>query len=292
MEMNHPERLDRTNELGIVIRDVHEDWEYRACLELQKATWGNCPEETIYRTTMIISQKVGGITAGAFDKENHLLGLVFGLTGIREGHLAHWSHLLAIREDLRGKGLGRRLKLYQRRRLLDMGCRVMFWTYDPLVARNAHFNLNRLGASVSEYILDMYGADPGDKLSQGIGTDRFIVKWRLDEEHVVQLIDGKKRSDTSISSDMPVVNTRPENGDFLPFDGELIEQPQIRIEVPENILSLQQSDIELASLWRTSTRRAFLFYMNKDYHIHRFFRDPMSRRCFYILIKNKYHHEQ
>ena len=75
-----------------------------------------------------------------------MLGFVFGMTGVQDGRLVHWSDLLAVRPEARDRGLGRRLKLYQRSLVAELGVTRMLWTYDPLVARNAHLNLNALGA--------------------------------------------------------------------------------------------------------------------------------------------------
>ena len=270
----------------ISFREFHEDREYQACVDLQKETWGEDVEEVIYRTTMLISQKVGGIAAGAFDADNRLIGLVFGLTGQKDSRPAHWSHILAVREDARGQGLGRRLKLYQRELLLKKGVEVMYWTYDPLVARNAHLNLNRLGVRISEYVLDMYGEDPGGTLSQGIGTDRFIVEWRMTDERVVQILSAKSDKDMQSFFNIPVVNTTVGKDELpIPSDNPLPDDPKVRVEVPQDILLIQNTSVKLAGRWRENTRRVFTHYFNGGYSVEAFFRDPESHRCFYVLQK-------
>jgi chorismate synthase len=263
--MTSQERQTTDQGLDITLREVREDWEYQACVDLQKATWGDCPGEIIYRTTFIISQKVGGITAGAFDAENRLLGFVFGLTGVQNG---------------------RRLKLYQREWLLDMGVEIMQWTYDPLVARNAHFNLNRLGARINEYVINIYGETTGDILSKGIGTDRFIVEWRMAEEHAVNTIQGKREKAHRASVDVPILNTAMDKeGTLIPVDNSLDEHPAVRVEVPENILAIQNTSLDLAARWRANTRRVFTHYLHRGYGVDSFYREPDSQRCFYVLKK-------
>src|SRR5205085_3600896 len=137
------------------------------------ATWGESFAEAVPGSILKICQKVGGVAAGAFEVggEERLLGFVFGLTGVRHGRLAHWSHMLAVLPEARDLGLGTRLKLYQRDLLLPLGVESVLWTFDPLEARNAHLNLNRLGAEVLEYVEDMYAGELGSELSKGIGTD-------------------------------------------------------------------------------------------------------------------------
>src|SRR5262249_22936157 len=98
---------------------------------------------------------------------------------VRSGRIVHWSHMLAVDPAARDHGLGTRLKLYQRELLLPLGVEAVEWTYDPLEARNAHLNFNHLGAGVAEYVPDMYREERGSELWRGIGTDRFVVAWRI-----------------------------------------------------------------------------------------------------------------
>lgn len=270
----------------LTLRQFHEDWEYAACVELQQHAWGEGFEECVPVGILKISQKIGGITAGAFDADGKLVGFVYGLTGVKEGHLVHWSDMLAVREEVRDLGIGRRLKLYQRDMMLELGVETIYWTYDPLVARNAHLNINRFGAEIDEYVLDMYGDDLGSTLSRGIGTDRFIVAWHISEERVRRIISGGIHIDTNEFAQLPVVNTViREDGSPFPIQGELIIKPSVRIEVPFDILDIQNKSLDSAGLWRTNTRRVFTFYMDRDYKVNAFYRDLKSDRCFYVLTK-------
>jgi predicted GNAT superfamily acetyltransferase len=164
---------------NITIRHLRSSEELDACVELQRAIWGRAFSEAVPRTILLIAGKLGGIVAGAFDGER-LVGFVFGLTGLRDGRLAHWSDMLAVDPTCRDRGIGGQLKTFQREAVLALGVTEMYWTYDPLVARNAHFNINRLGAEVVEYVTDMYGTT-GSALHGDIPTDRFVVRWRLTE---------------------------------------------------------------------------------------------------------------
>src|SRR5215210_1930783 len=144
---------------GVTIRDLQTLEEYLACCELQEETWGRGFSERVPAAILRVSQKIGGVTAGAFAPDGQMIGFVFGMTGLRDGKPAHWSDMLAVREHARGHHLGDRLKHFQRERVRALGCELMLWTYDPLVARNAHFNINRLGAMPVEYVTDMYGSN-------------------------------------------------------------------------------------------------------------------------------------
>ena len=89
---------------------------------------------------------LGGVAAGAWDERGSLIGFVFGITGIEGGRPVHWSDMLAVRPAFRDVGLGWRLKIYQRRVLLERGVRSCYWTFDPLESRNAYLNFSKLGA--------------------------------------------------------------------------------------------------------------------------------------------------
>ena len=164
-----------------IIRPFASRADYDACVRLQRDTWGEHFVDVVPATILMVSQQVGGVSAGAFDADGRLLGFVFGISGIRDGELVHWSDMLAVRPEARGAGLGKRLKHFQREQLLERGIRRMLWTYDPLVARNANLNLNGLGARPVEYVVNMYG-DTRSPLHAGLDTDRFIVEWRLDQQ--------------------------------------------------------------------------------------------------------------
>ncbi|MGH9428441.1 MAG: GNAT family N-acetyltransferase, partial [Terriglobia bacterium] len=130
--------------------------DYDACVRLQQETWGAGFTENVPATILKVSQRIGGVTAGAFDKSGAMAGFVFGLTGWKNGKPVHWSDMLAVKPELRNSGLGRILKLYQRELVIPLGIKEIYWTFDPLVAKNAHLNLNKLGAEVFEYVPDMY----------------------------------------------------------------------------------------------------------------------------------------
>jgi predicted GNAT superfamily acetyltransferase len=122
-----------TDELEL--RDLTTQDDLEQCIALQRATWGNDFRELVPPAVLQIAQKVGGIAAGAFEPEGPLVGFVFGLTGVREGRPVHWSHMLAVREDLRDRGVGQLLKLHQRARMQSIGVESVLWSFDPLVGR-------------------------------------------------------------------------------------------------------------------------------------------------------------
>ncbi|MEE8142321.1 MAG: GNAT family N-acetyltransferase [Planctomycetota bacterium] len=259
----------------IELRSLKSEADYRQCVALQRETWGENFLEVIPPTMLIASQQVGGICAGAFDNGGQLLGFVFGICGPRQGRLVHWSHMLAVHRHLQGHGLGRRLKSYQRDQLLEMGIATVYWTYDPLVARNAHLNLNRLGARPIVYEENIYGEDTGSEL-HSLGTDRFVVEWRLSDPEVERALNSGLSVDESTVGAAPVVNPEAQVTEFS-------LQPSVRVEVPFDIQRVQDESVEVAHRWRSSTRQAFVRYLTEGYSVVGFHRETGSQRCFYVM---------
>jgi chorismate synthase len=270
---------------GITIRHVQTHAEFVACVALQSATWGAGFSEMVPATILKISQRLGGVTAGAFTADGTLVGFVFGMTGVEDGALVHWSDMLAVRAGLQNHGLGRRLKAFQRDAVRAIGVTRMYWTYDPLVARNAHFNINRLGARVSEYVPDMYGRDTGSAMHSGVGTDRFIVVWPISSDGGVTPAAGPANG--RASHDAPVLNEGAADGrpvDVARFDATL--PPAVRIEIPPDIARVQVESLADAVRWRASTRQAFQWALAHGYHVDWFEHGASSGRDFYRLSRD------
>ncbi|MEE8583595.1 MAG: GNAT family N-acetyltransferase [Acidobacteriota bacterium] len=281
------------------IRPLEGYAEQLLCLHLQSETWGEDFAECVPPSIQQIVQKMGGVVAGAFEPDGRLAAFVLGFTGLRKGRVAHWSHMMAVRPELRDQGLGRRLKLYQRQALVRMGVETMYWSFDPLVARNAHLNLNRLGAAVDEYIEEMY-AGMNSSLHEGLGTDRFVLEWDLTSARVEELARqgqaggrgpgaGGKGDEAGLQDAEqmgPVVNARlAEDGALLPDGPDLSATGPLRVEIPSDIHQAKQAFPEAGRLWRSCTRRAFQHYLRQGYRVQGFQRDPVSNRCYYLLSK-------
>jgi len=253
-------------------RPLTTEVEYEACVDLQRATWGSDFRELVAPALLKISQKIGGVCAGTFH-DGKLLGFVYGLAGYVDGQPLHWSHMLAVREDHRDQGIGKMLKEYQREQVIAGGVDRMLWTYDPLVARNAHLNLNRLGARVLEYVPNMYGENPMSRTDSVIGTDRFIVEW--------DLTSGSTSSDPSLPRDAAVITVAStDNVDETP---EFPEDQTVLVEVPEDIQKLKLTAPNEAQAWRILLREAFLRYGELGYSIAGLARDRQAGRAFYLL---------
>jgi predicted GNAT superfamily acetyltransferase len=261
------------------IRHLRSHEDFVACVALQHETWGADFSERVPAAILKVSQRLGGVTAGAFDAQDRLVGFVFGMTGVENGRLVHWSDMLAVRPELRDHGIGRRLKEFQRETLLRLGVGVIYWTFDPLVARNAHLNLNRLGVRVTEYVIDMYGSDTDSALHRGLGTDRFIVAWEIGTPPAPATL---QRSEAT-SADR-IVNAS--DGDGVPTMPRLDDGAAgaaLRVEIPLEIDRVQQASLDLAGRWRATTRAAFTWALEHGYQVAGFSREPEPGRGYYLL---------
>jgi predicted GNAT superfamily acetyltransferase len=259
---------------GITFRPLASEEDYLACIELQRKTWGRDFSDAVPMSILKITQKAGGIAAGAFAPDGRILGFVYGLTGVRDRQIFHWSHMLAVDPEARDLGLGTRLKLYQRELLLALGVERVEWTYDPLEARNAHLNLNHLGAVPAEYVRDMYEGEFGSELAKGIGTDRFIVAWLIASDRVGRrLAEGPPKPEEvrRLFEAAPIV------GEELP------DAPRVRIEIPADVQALKAADLDLALAYRASTRKAFEHCLDGGWTIDSFYRD--GEHCYYGASK-------
>jgi chorismate synthase len=254
----------------VVIRPFTSHEDRAKCVQLQELTWGSEFTEKVPSAMLLVAQKLGGVTAGAFAPDGTLLGFVFGVTGLKDGKLVHWSDMLAVRPDVQGSHLGQKLKEYQRDECRKLGIATIYWTFDPLVARNAHLNLNRMGARVDEYVEAMYGEGTNSPLQGDMPTDRFIITWAVDPAQVEPPLGA-------IPDGTPLAVTA--DG----AEGDLANTKAVAVRVPRDIAALAATDLAAARRWRFATRRAFTHYLTRGYHVRGFVAD--QRGGSYLLVR-------
>lgn len=275
----------------VTIRDFETIEEYRACVALQEETWGAGFSERVSAAILKVSRILGGVAAGAWTEDGTLAGFVFGMTGPRKGRLVHWSDMLAVRPEYRDAGLGRALKAYQRKVLLDAGIEVMHWTFDPLQSRNAHLNLSHLGIVVQEYVQDMYG-ETDSPLHRGIGTDRFIALWHMDSPRVRERVEAGNAgpppgAGTGAPRALGADANREEADDrAVPLPGPVrldLDAPEVRVAIPADIGAVMAASMDAARLWRERTRAAFTAYLGRGYEVRELLRGSDTSE--YLLVR-------
>ncbi len=267
------------------IRSLTSQADYMACVDLQYETWGKDFVDCVPPAVLQISAKVGGVAAGAFEASGKMLGFVFGLAGWKDGERCHWSHMLAVRQEARDRGIGMALKTFQRQKLLDRDIDAMYWTYDPLVARNAHLNLQKLGAQVVEYVRDMYGADEASTTDSIIGSDRFVVRWDLNADAGAGSTSPMTRERATVDAPLIVAQDEAMGNQPATIDWPG-EHPVVRVEIPNDIQALKLVMPDVARRWRVTTRRVFTTYLGLGYGVAGFYTAAESQRCFYYLVSH------
>jgi predicted GNAT superfamily acetyltransferase len=172
----------------IIVRKCEGLDEFRCCVELQREIWKEAELEVEPVTMFVVAAHTGGQVLGAFEGDR-MVGYTLALVGLHHRVPYLHSHMTGVKGEYRDRGVGRKLKLFQRDEALSRGIRLIQWTFDPLELRNAHFNLNRLGAICREYQPNLYGVTTSP-LHRGLATDRLLAEWHLDSARVVAAIEN------------------------------------------------------------------------------------------------------
>lgn len=173
----------------IVVRPCERLEEFETCVELQRRIWGEADLEVEPVTMFVVAFQVGGQVFGAFEGER-MVGYLLALPGVRNGKPYLHSHMTGVLEEYRDRGVGRKLKLYQREEALGRGISLVEWTFDPLELRNAYFNLNKLGAIARQILPNLYGVTTSP-LHRGLATDRLVAEWHLSSPRVIAVLSGR-----------------------------------------------------------------------------------------------------
>jgi predicted GNAT superfamily acetyltransferase len=185
----------------VVIRPVTDLEGFARCVELQLEVWGYDDADAMPKRLFLVAQSIGGQVLCAFDTAmprgtslyDNMIGFAMALPGYRNGHVYLHSHMLAVSEAYRNSGIGRALKLAQRDDALARGIDLIEWTFDPLEIKNAHLNIERLGAVSRRYAPDLYGTTSSG-LQGGLPSDRLFAEWWLRSKRVQGILSGAEIS--------------------------------------------------------------------------------------------------
>ena len=175
----------------IDIRECTTLDELAACVDLQREVF-SLPEIEISPVRhFVVTKNAGGFILGAYSG-TELVGFVLSVPAFLRGEKAFYSHMTAVRAAFQSYGIGGRLKWAQRERSLELGVKSIKWTFEPVKARNAYFNLEKLGAVVTEYQENFYGVDYSTTDKIGLASDRLFAEWHLESEKVRRLAAGER----------------------------------------------------------------------------------------------------
>lgn len=178
----------------IEIRECETLDELAECVQLQRDVFALPEIEISPVRHLIVTRSAGGFILGAYHG-SRLAGFVLSVPAFLRGERAFYSHMTGVRPEYQSHGIGSRLKWAQRSRSLAQGIRTIKWTFEPVKARNAYFNLEKLGAAVVDYQPDFYGTDYTtatlDRKAFGLASDRLFAEWDLEDTRVGLLAEGK-----------------------------------------------------------------------------------------------------
>jgi predicted GNAT superfamily acetyltransferase len=260
---------------AIVIRDLATTEDIRELEPVEREVWGLHERDVTPMTLLIASKEAGAILIGAFDGTK-MVGFAFAFPALDEGKISFHSHMLAVLPEYRDSDLGYKLKLAQRERALRARITEMTWTFDPLQSRNAHFNFAKVGVVSDRYKIDFYGRDSSSVLHQN-GTDRLWVTWLMDSRRVLRRIEKAIRPEP-----LPTLPALVRfNGDGRPARSDLSEalaRQRVIIEIPGDILQLEQKDPDLAREWRLATRWAFVESLRAGFFVAEYHRSVRGQQ--------------
>lgn len=282
---------------SIVVRPLQTAEELSQAERLQAIVWPGSEVDVVPAHLMWTIVHNGGVVLGAFDGER-LVGFVLGFLGtdsssperVAMARLKHCSHQMGVLPEYRDRGVGFLLKKAQREAVLAQGVRLITWTYDPLLSRNAHLNIRRLGAVCRTYLREVYG-EMRDALNAGVPSDRFQVDWWVTSRRVVERLEGKRPGlDLAHfhSAGAQVLNRAELGDDGLPRPPDTPQQPEgtlALVEIPPDYQAMRERDLGLARAWRFHTREVFEQAFARGYLVTDFvhFKGEKFPRSFYLL---------
>jgi predicted GNAT superfamily acetyltransferase len=251
----------------------------RAASWLFADVWGTSSDDAQVPPELLRAMvHAGNYAAGAY-ADGDLIGAVVGFLGTDEDGPYLHSHILGVSTKHRGSNVGFALKLDQRAWALEHGLSKVTWTFDPLVRRNAFFNLQKLGADATTYYESFYGSMT-DGINMGDESDRLLIVWNLDSPRVVQASSGRldePQRDELVAAGASVVLAT--NGDAP--QAQPIEGTTVLCETPEDIVSMRRNEPQVAMRWRHALRETLGDAMREGFVVSGF-----TRSGWYVLDRS------
>ncbi len=254
---------------GLVIRELREPGEFQEAVEVQRAAW----RMTDYREAapahlLRALADNGGLVLGAF-LDGEMVGVSYGWPA---GYY-FYSHATGVREGVKYRGVGLRLKLAQREKVVERyGFSLAKWTFDPLQSLNSRFNLAKLGVVVREYLVDYYG-EIRDSINRGLGTDRVKAEWWLTSPRVEARISNPRPPCPDLLRGLePVIAFEVVSGDAgAPVPGErareedLLSSEVVLVPTPRDPGRVRDASPGAAREWRMATRSVYSLLIPRGY---------------------------
>lgn len=223
---------------GILIRSCHGIEEFEACVQVERKVWKSADVDVVPIPLFVVAAETGGQVIGAFHGKD-LVGFTLSIAGWRDRKPFLHSHMTAVLSAYWDRGIGRRLKRFQRDDALARGIGLVEWTFDPLITKNAYFNFMRLGAIARRYLPNAYGITTSP-LHAGLPTDRLVAEWHLRSPRVRRVLAGKRAT--------PAFSKRA-----------------ARITIPSSLEDVKGSDAAAAAKMQSEVRAQFQQWLGKGF---------------------------
>jgi predicted GNAT superfamily acetyltransferase len=256
------------------IAELSEVDDLRDLAEVFAVVWEHPGEPPISSNILKALSLSGNYVSGGFVDGKLAGGLVGWFGGVPHDLHMH-SHILGVLSGNEAHGLGFELKLHQRRWCLERGVRVIEWTTDPLIRRNAYFNLTKLGARASRYLVNVYGAMT-DGINAGEESDRWLITWQLESS------SGHEPELEALRREGAVVLSVGDAGEPVGTSSPVSSARVLLCQVPEDIVAVRRSDASLAREWRMALRRALTDSIAAGYAV-----TGATRSGWYVLQRGR-----
>ncbi len=264
---------------GVSVREATQLAELEEVVQLFATIWGRDANPPMTLELLRAFTKAGNYVAGAFVGDR-LVGACVGFFHAPAEDALH-SHIAGVAPGMSGRNIGFALKLHQRSWALLRGVSQIAWTFDPLVGRNAYFNLVKLGAQPAEYLPNFYGPML-DTINGDDDSDRLLVRWPLREPAVVAACAGRYRpaqiAEELASGATVGLGIDPEGA---PLYGDL-DGETVLVAVPQDIGALRSANPRLAARWRGSVREALSALVADGGRI-----DGFDRAGWYVIRRDR-----
>jgi predicted GNAT superfamily acetyltransferase len=260
---------------GVRVVELHETAQHHEAAELLRRVWQAESADAVMNAALMTAlAHAGNYVVGAYRAEQ-LVGATVGFRGA--GHLH--SHLAGVDPSTQGRGAGYAMKQHQRSWALARDIPLVCWTFDPLIGRNAYFNLTKLGARATEYLPDFYGP-LSDGINAGDASDRLYISWELGSAAAVDAARG-------VRVEVDVAAARANGAAVLversgerpqPAGAPDVAPDTLLVAVPPDIEALRGRDPVLAAQWRAVVRDAMTGALDAGYVV-----TGISRDGYYSL---------
>jgi predicted GNAT superfamily acetyltransferase len=249
------------SDADVTIRECVSVEDFQQCIELERAVWRDDDIGIMPIRLYMIAKACKAPTVGAFDQTGKLVGFVHTMLALMGRQVVYHSHLAAVIEGLRHKDIGYRMKLKQREFAIAAGIPLIIWTFDPLQSRNAHLNINKLGAIIRRYEENYYGEGLSAVFGSEVPSDRVFAEWWVRAPHVEAALAG----------------TKPQVAEAEP------------VLIPEDINQVSSQSLAEHLRWRLRVRADFMQMLKRGLIARGFERDSASATSRYLFGKDEPH---